>query len=111
LHRIHLLGGPQELDNLRGSWRYHSDTVARIVSEPLRVGVVGTGFAATCHLDALRRLSDVRVTAVAGSSHAKARRVADMFGVSRAVGKCRDLVADAEIDAIHNCTPDNLHME
>src|SRR4051794_27880959 len=76
----------------------------------LTVGVVGMGFGGAAHVDAIRRIPNVEVVAVASSSQERAARHADELGIPRAYGDYRDLVADAEIDVVHNCTPNLLHL-
>jgi predicted dehydrogenase len=76
----------------------------------LKVGVVGTGFAASSHLDALRRVPRVEVVAIAGSSTEKATEAASRLRIQRAVG-LREMAEDDSIDAVHNCTPNHLHAE
>jgi predicted dehydrogenase len=77
----------------------------------IRVGVAGTGFAAASHIDALRRLPDVEVVAIAGSDRRRARELADRFGVPRAYDDHLALVDDQEIQAVHNCTVNRRHVE
>ncbi|MBA2724470.1 MAG: Gfo/Idh/MocA family oxidoreductase, partial [Actinobacteria bacterium] len=79
--------------------------------EAIRVGIVGTGFAAASHADALRRLPQVEVAGIAGSSKRKAEEAAGRLGIGRAASSYEDLAADDSIDAIHNCTPNYLHVE
>jgi predicted dehydrogenase len=76
----------------------------------VKVGVIGTGFAASSHVDALRRIPRVEVVAVAGSSVEKAAEVAGRLNVPRAV-ELTEMVSDDSIGAVHNCTPNNLHAE
>jgi predicted dehydrogenase len=73
------------------------------------MGLVGPGFVGAHHIDAVRRLGFVDVVAVAASSDASARRKADALGVRKAYGRFADLVADPEIDVVHNTTPNYLH--
>jgi predicted dehydrogenase len=80
--------------------------VARIA-----VGIVGTGFSASSHVEALRRLPTVEVAAVAGRTEERARAAADRLGVPRSFGDYRDLLADDAIASVHNCTPNDLHAE
>jgi len=61
------------------------------------------------HLEAVRRLGFVDVVAVAGSSVAKARALADAFGVSEAADDVQALLANADVDAVHICTPNVQH--
>jgi predicted dehydrogenase len=73
--------------------------------------VIGTGFAGGSHVEALRRVPHVEVAAVAGGSVDRARAAADRLGVPAATGDYRTLLADGSIDAVHNCTPNDLHHE
>ena len=72
---------------------------------------MGAGFAGGAHVEALRRVPGVEVAAVASSTEARARAAADRLGVAQAAGDYRALLADPSIDAIHNCTPNDLHHE
>ena len=76
-----------------------------------KVGVVGTGFAASSHTEALRRLPGVEVTGVAGSSADKARSFAVAHGIADGYGDWRELISQSSLDVIHNCTPNYLHAE
>ena len=73
--------------------------------------MIGTGFAGGSHVEALRRVPRVEVAAVAGGSEDRARAAADRLGVPVATGDYRTLLADSSIDAVHNCTPNDLHHE
>ncbi|HYY07299.1 MAG TPA: Gfo/Idh/MocA family oxidoreductase, partial [Actinomycetota bacterium] len=75
----------------------------------LGVAIVGGGFAAASHLDALRRVEGVTPLGVLTSSPERSREAAERLGVERAYGALDDLLADADIDVIHNCTPNHLH--
>ena len=75
------------------------------------VGVIGTGFAASSHAEALRRLPGVELVAVAGSTRENAERAADEWGAARAYGDYRELLADDAIGAVHDCTPNHLHAD
>jgi len=75
------------------------------------VGVIGTGFIGTAHIEALRRLGRVEVKALAGSSEEKALHQAQALGVEKAYGDWRQLVQDPDIDAVHICTPNHLHYD
>ena len=74
------------------------------------MGLIGPGFVAAHHIDAVRRLGDVDVIAVAGSSQASAERKAREFKVERAYGDFNALIADSDIQVIHNTTPNHLHL-
>ena len=76
----------------------------------IRMGLVGPGFIAAHHIDAVRRLGNVEVAAIAGSSLDAARRKAREWHVARASGDWRELVVDPGIDVVHNTTPNHLHF-
>lgn len=69
----------------------------------------GTGFMGIVHTEAIRRLGNVEVVAVAGSSDAKANAFADQLYIDRSTGDWESLAKDPAIDAIHVCTPNVLH--
>jgi predicted dehydrogenase len=72
-----------------------------------RVAVIGTGFAASAHLDALSRVPGVELTGVLGSSPERTRAAAERLGVERAFGSLDEALAEAEV--VHNCTPNDAH--
>jgi predicted dehydrogenase len=79
-------------------------------NERVGMGLVGPGFIAAHHLDAVRRLGDVDVIALAGSSEASAWRKAAELKVGRAYGTYQELVLDPAIAVVHNTTPNHLHF-
>jgi predicted dehydrogenase len=74
------------------------------------MGLIGPGFVAAHHIDAVRRLGDVEVVAIAGSSQESADRKAKEYKVDRAYGDFHALLADPDIQVIHNTTPNYLHL-
>jgi predicted dehydrogenase len=77
----------------------------------IKAGLIGTGFIGPAHLEAVRRLGFVEVVALAERDQATADQKAALLGVPRAYGDYRALLADPEIEVVHNCTPNNLHFE
>lgn len=77
----------------------------------IRAGVIGSGFIGPAHVEAVRRLGDVEVVALAGSSQASAEAKARALSIPRAYGDWRDLVRDPEVQVVHNCTPNVMHHE
>lgn len=75
------------------------------------MGLIGPGFVAAHHIDAVRRLGDVEVIAIAGSRLDSAQRRAGELRVDRAYGDYRELLRDPAIDVVHNTTPNHLHLE
>ena len=74
------------------------------------MGLIGPGFVAAHHIDAVRRLGDVDIVAIAGSSQASAEKKAREYKVDRAYGDFHALIADPDIHVIHNTTPNHLHL-
>ncbi len=77
---------------------------------PIGVGIVGTGFAARAHLDALSRLPGVRAVAVAGRDPDRVGELATTHGL-RGYADWSQLVADNEVEAIHDCSVNRLHFD
>ncbi|AEI44593.1 Gfo/Idh/MocA family protein [Paenibacillus mucilaginosus] len=75
----------------------------------IRVGIIGTGFSAQAHVDMLRRLPGIEVTAVAGTDSSKALEFAERLRVPKAYERAEELIRDPDIDVVHNCTPNDMH--
>jgi predicted dehydrogenase len=75
----------------------------------IKVGIIGTGFSAKSHIEALRRLDGVEIAAISASTLEKAKKTAEQFAIPKFYGNVDDLIHDPEIDVIHNCTPNYLH--
>jgi predicted dehydrogenase len=77
----------------------------------IAVGVIGTGFIGPAHIDALRRLSNVDVVALADVDDGTAKAKAESLGVASAYGDYRKLLAREDVQVVHICTPNYLHFE
>jgi predicted dehydrogenase len=75
------------------------------------MGLVGAGFVGPHHIDAVRRLGFVDVVAIAASSEASARAKAEALGVPKAYGSYDALIADPDVQVVHNATPNYLHYQ
>jgi predicted dehydrogenase len=76
----------------------------------LKAAIFGIGFMGRVHTEGLRRLGNVEVVGVAGRTAEAARKFADALSIERATGNYQDLLADPELDAVHICTPNELHF-
>ena len=76
----------------------------------IKAGIIGTGFIGPAHIEALRRLGFVEVAAVSERDQALADRKAVEFSIPKAYGDYKQLLADPEIQVVHNCTPNHLHF-
>jgi predicted dehydrogenase len=77
----------------------------------IKAGIIGTGFIGPAHVEALRRLGYVEVAAVAERGQELAQRKADELSIPKAYGDYKQLLADPDIQVVHNCTPNHLHFE
>ena len=81
-----------------------------MAKKTLKFGLAGVGGAAQInHIPALKRVEGVELVALCDRDPEKAARVAQKWGIARAVGRFDDLLADDELDAIDICTPNYLH--
>jgi predicted dehydrogenase len=72
----------------------------------MRAAIVGTGFIARVHAIALQALG-VEVAAVCG----RTRERAESFATGTPYGDLLDLLEQERVDAVHVCTPNDLHAE
>jgi predicted dehydrogenase len=75
----------------------------------VRVGVIGTGFIGPAHIEALRRLPNVEVVAIADVDESTAKEKAEALGVEKAFGNYKDLLKDSGVEVAHIATPNHLH--
>ena len=80
------------------------------MSDTIRVGLIGAGYIATWHAEALRATQGVTLAAVCDVSLGAARALADGYGVA-AFGSVEDLIASGSCDAVHILTPPHLHHD
>lgn len=73
------------------------------------VALVGAGFIAAYHLEALRRLPGVALRAVVSRDAAKAQHCAGRFGVPESGDDLAALLARADVQAVVVATPDDTH--
>ncbi|MFZ0520834.1 MAG: Gfo/Idh/MocA family oxidoreductase [Candidatus Acidiferrales bacterium] len=76
----------------------------------IKVAIFGLGFMGRVHVEALRRLGNVEVVAVAGRTAGGAREFAATHAIERSTGEYRELLSDPEIEAVHICSPNALHF-
>jgi len=77
----------------------------------IKVGIIGSGFIGPVHIEALRRLGFIKIKALAEANEDLAKTKAEEFNIDKYYGDYRELLADEEIEVIHNCTPNFLHFK
>jgi predicted dehydrogenase len=75
----------------------------------VRVAIAGTGFIGAVHARSAR-LAGARLVGVAASSPESGRRAAAALGAERTFATAQELVESADVDVVHICTPNNLHV-
>ena len=77
----------------------------------VNAGIIGTGFIGPVHVEAVRRLGFVDVIALAEKGDDLAQQKADGLCIPKAYGDYHDLLADPDVQVVHNCTPNFMHFE
>lgn len=78
--------------------------------ETIKVGVIGIGFIGPVHVEAVRRLGNIEVVAIAGNKAVPAEK-AKLLGVPKVYGDYKELLADTQIQVVHICSPNHLHFQ
>ncbi|MHB0913032.1 MAG: Gfo/Idh/MocA family protein [Armatimonadota bacterium] len=76
-----------------------------------KAAVIGTGYIGVVHIEQLMRLPNVEVVGVVDKNTKLATELAEKYGIPKVYAGAEEALADAEVDVIHNCTPNNLHFE
>ncbi len=77
------------------------------MTKRIRTAVFGTGFMGRVHLEALRRVENVDVAAIAGRNAAAADKLGSAFSVPHL--DVDAVLRDPSIHAVHICTPNAQH--
>ncbi len=75
----------------------------------LRVGIAGTGFVGRIHARAARNAGG-ELAGVAASTPDRGRAAAAELGAARGFDSAEELVTSPEIDVVHVCAPNYLHV-
>ena len=78
--------------------------------DTLRIGIVGAGMIGDAHADAISRLDDQRVVAIADPVDALREGLAAKYSVPGTYRSWEDLVADESVDLVYIGTPNDLHL-
>src|SRR3954469_14175799 len=79
------------------------------MSRGVRVAIAGPGFIGAVHARSAR-LAGATLVGVAASSPESARRAAAALGAERAFESADQLVGADDVDVVHICTPNHLHV-
>ena len=79
------------------------------MSRGVRIAIAGTGFIGAVHARSAR-LAGARLIGVAASSPQSARIAAAALEAERAFDSAEELVESPDVDVVHICTPNNVHV-
>lgn len=75
----------------------------------INAAVIGGGFIGVQHIEAIRRIPGLTVKALVEPNEALADKQAKELGIPECYRDIKDLLENCSVDAIHNCTPGNMH--
>lgn len=75
----------------------------------MRAGIIGIGFIGAAHIEALRRLGNIQVVALADADNPE-EKAAGLF-VPKGYQDYKEMLDKENLDAVHICTPNFLHFE
>ncbi|HEX7556451.1 MAG TPA: Gfo/Idh/MocA family oxidoreductase [Leptolinea sp.] len=75
----------------------------------IRAGVIGVGFIGVAHIEALRRLGNIDVVAIADPVDGAAK--ADRLGIPKGYADYKEMLEKESLDFVHICTPNYTHCE
>ncbi len=94
------------------STRVEVGSPATVIPGSVRLGVIGAGnFARAVLLPALRKLEHLQLAGVVTASPQSAQQTASRFGFGYAASNWRQVVDDADVDAVLIATRNDLHAE
>jgi 2-hydroxy-4-carboxymuconate semialdehyde hemiacetal dehydrogenase len=77
----------------------------------MRIALAGGGAFGEKHLDGLKNIDGVEVTALVGRTLDKTQAMADKYGVGFATTDYDAMLARSDVDAVILCTPTQMHAE
>jgi predicted dehydrogenase len=86
-------------------------TVKKIEGEPMRVGIIGCGYASKKHIVPLRMVPGVDIVAVCDISEDQAKKVARRYRINSVYQDCSRLIAEQRPDVLHILTPPHTHRD
>lgn len=80
-----------------------------MTTRTIRAAVIGAGMMGAQHTEAIRRIPNAFVTALADADEARGRQVCEQLGIPNFYIDYREMLEKEKIDVVHNCTPNHLH--
>src|SRR5690606_39603670 len=83
-------------------------SVQRKSMRKIKTAVLGSGFMGAAHVEGLRRVPGVEVVAISSIDRPKAEELCAQFAIPTLYDDWQEILSNPEIEAVHNCTPNNL---
>jgi predicted dehydrogenase len=80
-------------------------------AQPIRVGIIGTGFARSTQVPAFKACPGVEVVSIASAHLERAEAVAKDLGIPHIARDWREVVGNPQVDLVSIVTPPHLHHE
>lgn len=77
----------------------------------IKAGIIGMGYIGVSHIEAIRRIGFAELVAVTDVNYELACKKAEEYYIPKCYKTIDELLADNELQVVHNCTPNNLHLE
>ncbi len=75
----------------------------------LQIGIIGIGFIGRQHIDAINRIPYTKIVAVSDQNFEAAQELARQFQIPACYRTGEELIADPQVQIVHNCTPNVAH--
>jgi predicted dehydrogenase len=75
----------------------------------IKVAIIGAGMMGRYHAQALRRIPEVEVVALADPSLELAKQLCEEMGIPHVYGDYLEMLNAETVEVVHNCTPNHLH--
>lgn len=75
----------------------------------LKVGIVGAGMMGINHVEAIRRIPGIKITALTDGDEARAQKSAHALYIPHVYTSVTEMLNNEKLDAVHICTPNNTH--
>ncbi len=77
----------------------------------LKAAIIGLGYIGESHIEAINRIGLCELYGVFDANTKCAQEKSEFYGIPKCYNSIDELLADPEVDVVHNCTPNFLHHE
>ncbi len=77
----------------------------------LKTAIIGLGYIGESHIEAVHRIGMCELYGVFDANQQMAEEKAAYYNIPKCYKSIDELLADPEVDVVHNCTPNRLHHE